>query len=221
MLRKKSAEVHYAFPRGSEHPVWPAQPLPVGVYAGSFDPIHAGHIVFALKAQKLTGLEHVYFMPERRPARQQSPEHYVHRVAMLRGALKPHRQFSVLDLPDARLTSRSLPRLLHALPPQAHIHLLVSASQLLWFTDALPPLYRQMHLVVAVTSQDQMAEVLARFQADAAHVANLTFIDIGSEHISSAAVRSGLRQGKTVRGLLPSVLQYARRQWLYLPLKRS
>jgi nicotinate-nucleotide adenylyltransferase len=217
MLRKKSAEVHYAFPRGSEHPVWPAQPLPVGVYAGSFDPIHAGHIVFALKAQKLTGLEHVYFMPERRPARQQSPEHYVHRVAMLRGALKPHRQFSVLDLPDAHLTLASLPRLRRTVPPEAELHLLVTASQLLWPAEPLPPLYRQARLIVAVTSQDQMAEVLARFRSDEAHVANLTFIDISSEHISSAAVRRGLRQGRAVRGLLPSVLKYARRQWLYLP----
>lgn len=221
MLRRQRSEIRFAFPRGQESVKIPATPLPIGVYAGCFDPVHAGHIIFALKAQKLTGLEHIYFMPERRPARQQSPEHYVHRVAMLRRALKPHRQFSVLDLPDARLTSRSLPRLRRALPPQSQINLLVSASQLLWFADALPPLYRQMHLIVAVTSQDQMAEVLARFQADAAHVANLTFIDIGSEHISSAAVRSGLRRGKPVRGVLPSVLQYARRQWLYLPLNRT
>ena len=217
MRRKGPSEVRFSLSRGQGHLKVPAEPLPIGIYAGSFDPVHAGHIVFGLKARKLAGLEHVYFMPERRPAYRKTPEHYVHRLAMLQRALKPYRQLSVLDLPDARLTPASLPRLYRAVSPEAELHLLVTASQLLWPAEPLPPLYRQARLIVAVTSQNQMAEVLARFHSDETHVANLTFIDISSDHISSAAVRRGLRQGRVVRGLLPSVLSYARRQWLYLP----
>ncbi|MEI9913739.1 MAG: adenylyltransferase/cytidyltransferase family protein [Candidatus Saccharibacteria bacterium] len=36
----------------------------IGIYAGSFDPIHLGHITFALQAIEQAGLDKVYFLPE-------------------------------------------------------------------------------------------------------------------------------------------------------------
>jgi nicotinate-nucleotide adenylyltransferase len=211
------AETHYDFQPGTE-PVVVEQPkLPrVGIYSGSFDPVHAGHIVFALKAQKIAGLQEVYFVPERRPVHGREPEHYVHRSIMLNRALKPYEQFHVFDLPDARLNARSLTRVVDALPP-TDLCLLTTASELLWHEGDLPGLYYKLHLVVAVTSHAQMAEVLRRLAQADTPLGNLTFVDIGTDHISSADVRKGLRSGRPVRGILPSVLRYARGHWLYLP----
>ena len=62
-----------------------------------------------------------------------------------------------------------------------------------------------------------MAEVLLRLTASDRPLGNITFVDIGTDHISSADVRKGLRSGKQVRGILPSVWRYARKQWLYVP----
>jgi nicotinic acid mononucleotide adenylyltransferase len=126
----------------------------------------------------------------------------------------------VFELPDARLNARSLTRLTADLPP-ADYSLLVTASELLWHEAELPALYYKLHLVVAVTSHAQMAEVLARLTQTDRPLGNLTFVDIGTDHISSAEVRKGLRTGRQVRGLLPSVWRYARRQWLYLPSIRK
>ncbi len=214
MTRKQ--ETHYDFQPGDE-PVIEFKTLPrIGIYSGSFDPVHAGHIVFALKAQKIAGLEAIYFVPERKPQHGSEPEHYVHRSVMLSHALSPYKQFQVLDLPDARLSARSLTRVVEALPP-ADFSLLTTASELLWHEGDLPALYHRLHLVVAVTSHEQMAEVLARLTVADTPLGNLTFVDIGTDHISSADVRKGIRQNKPVRGLLPSVWRYARKQWLYLP----
>jgi nicotinate-nucleotide adenylyltransferase len=222
-LRKEKPETHYDFQGGTQHAVRPAKEKlepRIGLYAGSFDPVHAGHIKFALRAQKLAGLQHVYFMPERRPKQNSEAEHYVHRAVMLKRALRPYAHFSLIDLPDARLSTRSVPRIREQIP-QASLSLLTSASDLLWHEGELPKLYNQLHLVVAVTSHAQMAEVLARVTGGASHLQNLTFVDIGTDHISSSAVRQGLRQGKQVHGVLPSVWRYARRQWLYIsPLHR-
>jgi nicotinate-nucleotide adenylyltransferase len=212
-------EVSYGFKPGPAAKTAEMEPenLPrVGIYSGSFDPVHAGHIVFALKAQKIAGLEHIYFVPERRPQHGAEPEHYVHRSVMLNRALHPYKQFSVFELPDARLTSRSLTRVVEALPP-ADFSLLTTASELLWHEGELPMLYHKLHLVIAVTSHAQMAEVLGRLTASERPLGNLTFVDIGTDHISSADVRKGLRSGQQVRGILPSVWRYARKQWLYLP----
>lgn len=216
-MRKSQAETSYNFQAGAEPVVLSPTPLPrIGIYSGSFDPVHAGHIVFALKAQKVAGLERIYFVPERRPERRVEPEHYVHRSVMLQRALQPYEQFSVFDLPDARLTSRSLTRVTEALP-EAQFSLLTTASELLWHEGELPMLFHKLHLVVAVTSHTQMAEVLARLNGDNRPLGNITFVDIGTDHINSADVRKGLRQGRQVRGILPSVWRYARKQWLYLP----
>ena len=217
MSKEKKPETSYNFQPGSQPVVIEEENLPrMGIYSGSFDPVHAGHIVFALKSQKIAGLERVYFLPERRPLVGSEPEHYVHRSVMLKNALKPYKQFEVLDLPDARLTSRSLSRIVETLP-QAHFSLLTTASELLWYEGELPAFYHRYHLVVAVTSHAQMAEVLVHIAKSEQLFANITFIDIGTDHISSTAIRQSIRSGKPVRGILPSVWRYARKQWLYLP----
>jgi nicotinate-nucleotide adenylyltransferase len=222
MSKQAVPEVKYNFEAGTQPVEIEPEKLPrVGIYSGSFDPVHAGHIVFALKSQKIAGLEQVYFVPERRPQHGAEPEHYVHRSIMLQRALHPYKQFSTFELPDARLTTRSLTRLIEALP-LAEYSLLTTASELLWHEGALPALYHKLHLVVAVTSHAQMAEVLRRLNDSSRPLGNLTFVDIGTGHINSSDVRKGLRSGQPVRGILPSVWRYARKQWLYLsPIGKS
>lgn len=210
-------ETRYDFQAGTESVLLKEPKLPhIGIYGGSFDPVHVGHIVFALKSQKIAGLDEVYFVPERRPLSGGEPEHYVHRSVMLGRALQPYDQFHIFDLPDARLNARSLTRVIDGLP-QANLSLLVTASDLLWHQGELPGLYFKLHLVVAVISHAQMAEVLQRLTGTDTPLGNLTFVDIGTNHISSAEVRKGIQQGNRVRGLLPSVWRYARGHWLYLP----
>lgn len=215
-LRKETPEIRFDFKAGNEHAArQKTEQMKVGIYNGSFDPVHAGHLVFALKAQKVAGLEKIYFMPERKPLANKEAEHYVHRSAMLNRALQPYSQFELLDLPDARFTANTLPRLKQK-EPEADLSLLTSASQLLWHEGEWPSIYEKLHLVIAVTSNTQLAEVLERVNASSLHFRNLMFVDIGKEHISSAAIRQGMRRGQQVRGVLPSVWRYARSQWLYI-----
>jgi len=211
-----SSEVRYDFEAGMAPVIIRPKSLPrIGIYSGSFDPVHAGHIAFALKSQKMSGLERVYFVPERRPLEGDEPEHYVHRSIMLSNALRPYPQFSLFELPDARLTSKSLTRVFATLP-EAECSLLTTASELLWHPGELPLLYHKLHLIIAVTSHKQMAEVLTRLTNDSRSFGNLTFVDIGTDHINSATVRSALRARQPGRGVLPSVWRYARKQWLYI-----
>lgn len=211
-----NGETFYHFKSGGQQTVLNEKKLPhIGVYAATFDPVHAGHITFALKAQKIAGLEQIYFVPERKPHGAE-PEHYVHRSIMLQRALQPYQQFEIFDIPDARLTSSSINRVVRSLP-EANFSLLTTASDLLWHEGELPALYRKCHLVVAVISHSQMAEVLARLTRGDNMFGNITFIDIGTDHVSSTAVRQGIRTGRQVHGILPSVWRYARQQWLYVP----
>src|ERR1700712_538230 len=84
----------------------------IGIYAGTFHPVHAGHITFALQALEAAQLDMVYFMPERRPRHKQQVEHFAHRVAMITRAAKPYQYFDVLEFVDVNFSiERTLPAL--------------------------------------------------------------------------------------------------------------
>src|SRR4051812_5853101 len=76
----------------------------IGIYAGTFDPVHAGHMSFALHARQMAGLDEVYFLPERTPRHKPQAEHYGHRVGMLRRAIRPYNNLAVLELVDKHFT---------------------------------------------------------------------------------------------------------------------
>src|SRR3569623_1388715 len=96
-------------------------PSRVGIYAGTFDPVHAGHISFALQALEAAQLDQVCFLPERKPRGKEGVEHFGHRVAMLRRAIKPYRQFSIIELVDISFSvEQALPEL-QRLFPQAQL----------------------------------------------------------------------------------------------------
>jgi nicotinic acid mononucleotide adenylyltransferase len=70
----------------------------IGIYAGTFDPVHAGHVSFALHAMTVAQLDEVYFLPERLPRYKPGAAHFAHRVAMLKRAVKPHPDLQIIEL---------------------------------------------------------------------------------------------------------------------------
>jgi nicotinate-nucleotide adenylyltransferase len=83
----------------------------IGIFSGSFNPVHSGHIAFALQALESANLDEIYLLPERRPALKQV-EHFAHRTAMIKQALKPHPKLKVIDLTDISFSiERTLPKL--------------------------------------------------------------------------------------------------------------
>ena len=99
----------------------------IGIYAGTFNPVHTGHIAFALQATQAANLDMVYFMPERRPRDKQEVEHFGHRMAMLRRATEPHTQLDLLDLVDVNFSVlRTLPQLQQTFPDSQLVFLVGS-----------------------------------------------------------------------------------------------
>lgn len=102
----------------------------IGIFGGSFDPIHFGHLSLALQLSEIHHLDEVLFIPvfcspfkkEAPPAA--SPEQ---RMEMLRLALAPIPSFRISTLEIARNgTSYTIDtlRLLHS--PESQLHLLLS-----------------------------------------------------------------------------------------------
>ncbi len=59
-----------------------------GLFGGTFDPVHEGHLALARAALARCGLDQVLFIPAARPPHKEQPgASFEHRVAMLRAAL--------------------------------------------------------------------------------------------------------------------------------------
>ncbi len=57
--------------------------MKLGVFSGTFDPVHNGHIGFALEARQRLNLDKIVFMPEALPRRKSSVSNYEQRKEML------------------------------------------------------------------------------------------------------------------------------------------
>jgi nicotinate-nucleotide adenylyltransferase len=72
--------------------------MKIGILAGTFDPIHNGHLALAQAAQKEVGLDKVYIMVEHTPRSKRKVTDFVQRQAMVEIALREKPDMDFLDL---------------------------------------------------------------------------------------------------------------------------
>ncbi|MEO7364194.1 MAG: nicotinate-nicotinamide nucleotide adenylyltransferase [Candidatus Saccharimonadales bacterium] len=190
----------------------------IGIYAGTFNPVHSGHVAFALQAVEAAELDMIYFMPERRPRAKDDVEHFGHRMAMLRQAIMPHEKLGLLDLVDVNFSvQRTMPRLRQEFPDSQLVFLMGS--------DVAPGLPDWPHakqllanseLVVGVRTGDDSHAVKTMIDGWPLPVRAVTIFDSYAPAVSSRIIRQALRQQTATRGLLPSVQRYSNHHWLYV-----
>jgi len=191
----------------------------IGIYAGTFDPIHVGHISFALQSISAARLDKIYFVPERRPRNKQHVEHFAHRVAMIKRAIKPYRKFSVLELVDVNFSiGRTLPELLQLFPGNELVFLFGS--------DIVANIANWEHsekllsgeLVIGLRNEDSRDVLHSIVEAWPVQPRLVTVFASYAPKVSSGRVREALRTGQPAEGLLTSVERYSNKNWLYVNL---
>jgi len=193
----------------------------IGIYAGVFDPVHTGHIAFALQSIEHAKLDKVYFLPERRPWHKQGVEHFGHRVAMLRRATRPHAKLEVLELEDVSFTvRRTIPRLQKQFAASEIVFLFGSdvAQQLPNWQNA-EALLRSCEIVVGVREGSMLEHIRQDIGSWPVKPKYLYIFESYAADVSSRKVREALRSRKYERGLLTSVARYSNHNWLYISLR--
>lgn len=76
----------------------------IGIFAGTFDPIHNGHLAFASAAAKACNLDRIVYMPEAVPRGKDNTTPLAHRTAMFNVVSKRLRGFELLIFPDTQFT---------------------------------------------------------------------------------------------------------------------
>jgi nicotinate-nucleotide adenylyltransferase len=191
--------------------------MTIGVFGGTFDPIHWGHLVLAEEARNAAGLDRILFVPSAVPPHKQGREltAWSHRMAMVRLAIDGIHGFEVSDIesdpgrPHYSLDTMDRLAGRHA---EDRLSFIIGSDSLLdmpgWRSPAA--IVERWPLVVLARPGFDPAT------ADPAFTANMTLVDGVQVAVSSTLVRQRLASGRPVRFLVPdTVIEYARRNGLY------
>ncbi len=194
----------------------------IGIYSGTFDPVHKGHVAFALQAAEKARLDKVFFVPERKPRRKANCTHIAHRIAMIKLAVRTHALLDVLELPEAYFEPRKTYARLQAIFPDDTIVLLLGEDLLehmpLW--PHVDQLLARVELVVGFRMQHNQDSIQRLMSALPVLPKKNYLIQTNYDSVSSMKIRQTLSQHKKTTDILASVARYAEKEWLYHDLSR-
>jgi nicotinate-nucleotide adenylyltransferase len=211
----------------------------IGVFGGTFDPIHFAHLRCAEEVRETLGLDRVLFMPAARPPHKR--DHAItparHRLAMVRLAVRGHPFFRASDLEIARggpSYSVDTLRALHARSGRAsRFTLLIGADAFLeigtWHEYrqlfALADLAVMKRPTFRVRSLRAALPVAARgafcYSSSRNYLIHETgneihFLNVTALDISASDIRKRVQRGRSISFLTPrSVERYLLRHRLY------
>jgi len=100
----------------------------VGIFAGTFDPIHDGHIAVAKTAVEFLELDKVYFMVEESPWTAKKPVDVKHRKAMVELALSDNQNLRLLNMTDKRFDVSTTLKKIEQLLPDSEFYFIFGAD---------------------------------------------------------------------------------------------
>lgn len=193
----------------------------IGIYSGTFDPVHNGHIAFAEAAVEHCGLDKLFFLIEPRPRRKQGVKAFEHRVRMVQLAIAEHRQFGVIVLEQARFTVAETLPVLQSRFKSAELHMLMGEDVLRHLTGwpHLREFVRDVKIVIGIRegSDETVRHQLDNLRKIRHLQPQYEMFQTELSDYSSSKIRLSLRRGKIPPGLHPDVERYIQKQGLYSP----
>ncbi|MFO0846497.1 MAG: nicotinate-nucleotide adenylyltransferase [Gemmataceae bacterium] len=196
----------------------------IGIFGGTFDPVHLGHLILAEQCREQGRLDEVWFVPAPRPPQKpgESISRFDLRAEMLSLALAGHPAFRVSevekDRPGPSYTVDTLAEL-HHLYTKDQFYLLVGGDSLadlpLW-RDPAGIVARAGLLVMArpgspLPSAEQLSRQIPGQPAVSVQAVEAPQIDIASRDL-----RRRIAEGRSVRYLTPRAVEvYIHEKKLY------
>lgn len=198
----------------------------IGVFGGSFDPVHVGHLIIAEQFREGMGLDQVRFIPAKvSPFKQeQLPTTDKQRLEMLRLAIGAHPGFAIDDTEIRRGGVSYSIETIRELQTQitgAAWFMLIGADSLTDFAKWKEPgelLDRVQLVVVRRGGHGEIAWDALTGLTSPANIDRIrsTAIDVPAIEIASRDIRQRVQQGRSIRYMVPaSVEAYIREHKLW------
>ncbi len=199
--------------------------MKIGLFGGTFDPIHLGHLLLAERCREEAGLDRVWFLPS------YAPPHKTDRVItrfevrcdLVGLAITGQPAFVVepieKELPPPSYTAETLAEL-KIRHPEHEFHLIIGGDSL----HDLPGWYQPARVVqqagliavarpgIAFLSPTELAKSLGVTESEL----NLKIVECPLIDLASREIRERVKRGKTIRFAVPrSVEEFIRERKLY------
>ena len=193
--------------------------MKIGVFGGTFDPIHVGHMLIAEEARVRLRLERVLFIPAGQPWLK--ADRWVsgikHRMAMVAAAIEDNRHFELCDMEAVRegpsYTVDTLVELRRLLGSSAELYLILGCDALeemdRWRE---PERIHELSRVVAIPRPGFQVKDHKSRSASRSPV----FIDAPLISVSGADIRARVTEGLSIKYMVPAAVEdYIARNGLY------
>ena len=189
--------------------------MKIGVFGGTFDPIHLGHLIVADEAREMLELDEVLFIPAGRPwVKAGTPVTAAcHRMAMVEMAVTPTPWFRAVDVdmkrPGPTYTVDTLLELRSELGEEADLYLILGL-------DAVQDMARwhrpaqifELCTVVGMSRPGALGLDLAVLDAVAPNAAGRVILLEGPlVSLSGTDLRRRVREGRSIRHRVPEAVE--------------
>jgi nicotinate-nucleotide adenylyltransferase len=210
-----------------------------GLFGGTFDPIHAGHVAVAEAAQRRFHLDQIQFITSSRPPHKAKRDlaPFLHRYAMVVLACAGHPVFvpsvaeAPLEGPGHVFYTIDTVRRIRREHPDDHLFFIVGADQFLeiptWknydalldscdFIIASRPGFRLDALRLVIPPEKLHRNESRDPNTILLRKSAIHLLPTVASHVSSTEIRERVQRGEKIRGLVPErVEEYILRQALY------
>ena len=200
------------------------RPIRLGIYGGSFDPVHLGHLLLAETCREECELDRVLFLPcgqsPHKPNGAIASGHQ--RAEMLEFAVAGDPRFGICRIEQERsgpsFTVETL-RQLRAEQPDSELFFLMGADSLadlpLWRE---PQAILELATIVAVNRGQRPPPDLASLEARLGPIVRdrVRFVTMPAVDLSATEIRERVRSGRSLRFRVPrAVEEYIRQHGIY------
>lgn len=198
----------------------------IGVFGGTFDPVHVGHLIMAEQCREQVHLDEVWFVPSARPPHKsaQALSPFDKRVDMLQLAIAGHPVFRVNELekdrPGPSYTADTLAELNRA-HPNADLHLIIGSDCLPDLPTWHEPLRIVAQATLVVTARPgwpvwSPEQLHAAMRLPAAEMLRMRVVEVPLIDIASRDLRGRVAGGRSIRYFVPhAVAAYIADKGLY------
>ena len=189
----------------------------VGIFGGTFDPIHIGHLIIGQEIMLQCALDRVVFMPSGEPPLKRSMASAEDRARMVSLAVRDYPEFELsrfeLSRPGKSYTIDTLRHLRRDMGEDTEIFLIIGADNAVEMGDWFDPegVLDLAHVIVAERPGFERARVDPVFKS------KMRFVETPLLDISSTAIRERVRTKRPISFFVPdAVADYIITQGLYL-----
>lgn len=198
--------------------------MDIGVIGGTFDPVHAGHLIIAEEARLRLGLSQVIFVPASQPWLK---EHNIapgeHRMEMITLAIAPNPYFraSTVDLerPGPSYTVDTLADLRRELGEEANLYFILGIDALVQLPTWREPqrITTLCHLVGARRAEAADLDLESLERSIPGISRRIIILENPLIDVSSSDIRQRVAEGKSIQEMVPEAVErYIREQGLYI-----